>query len=93
MPILCSVYGCVNKSNDKSLSFYRFPTVKISACSDLKAKMLAQRTAWLKSLRRKDVLDNQLYSMRVCSIHFKTGNYKLIHYDYLTITGFIQYNI
>jgi len=47
MPILCSVYGCINKYNDKNLSFYRFPKVKISACSDLKSKMLAQRTAWI----------------------------------------------
>jgi len=73
MPILCAVYGCVKKSNDKSLSFYRFPKVKNNVCSDLKSKMLAQRTAWLTSLKRSDVLDSQLNSMRICSIHFKGG--------------------
>lgn len=66
MPIVCAVFGCKNKPVDKSLSFYRFPKVKSTACSDLKAKILAQLTAWYKSLKRDNVLEiqpNNIYRM------------------------------
>lgn len=53
------------------------PKVKISASSDLKSKMIAQRTAWLRSLKRSDVLDSQLNNMRICSAHFKGGKHNL----------------
>lgn len=75
MPTLCAVFGCGNKTVDKSLSFYRFPKVKINAASDLKIQMLQQRTEWLKALHRTDVRDSQLQNMRICSVHFKTGKF------------------
>lgn len=53
MPIVCVVFGCKNESVDKSLSFYRFPKVKSTACSDLKVNILAQLTAWYKSLKNR----------------------------------------
>lgn len=44
MPTICAVFGCVNKTLDKSLSFYRFPKVKVNAASDLRTQILKQRT-------------------------------------------------
>jgi len=75
MPTLSAVFGCGNKTLDKSLSFYRFPNVKVDAASDLKTQILKQRTAWLNALHRTDVHDSQLKNMRICSVHFKSGNY------------------
>ncbi|XP_060871942.1 uncharacterized protein LOC132946120 [Metopolophium dirhodum] len=73
MPTICAVFGCGNKTLDKSLSFYRFPKVKVNAASDLKTQILKQRTEWLNALHRTDVHDSQLKNMRICSIHFKSG--------------------
>lgn len=73
MPTLCAVFGCVNKSTNKLLSFFRFLKVKSNVCLDSKAKMLVQRMAWFESLKIIYVIENQLNNMRICSIHFKTG--------------------
>ncbi|KAL5245827.1 hypothetical protein ACI65C_013235 [Semiaphis heraclei] len=73
MPTLCAVFACGNKTLDKSLSFYRFPKVKVNAASDLNTQILKQRTAWLNALHRTDVQDSQLKNMRICSVHFKSG--------------------
>ncbi|KAL4126438.1 hypothetical protein QTP88_010660 [Uroleucon formosanum] len=73
MPTICAVFGCVNKTLDKSLSFYRFPKVKVNAASDLRTQILKQRTAWLNALHRIDVHDSQLKNMRICSVLFKSG--------------------
>lgn len=52
MLIISAVFGSVNKCIEKLLSFYQFFKVKCNACSDLKAKMLAQRMTWLKLLSK-----------------------------------------
>jgi len=73
MLTLCAVFGCVNKSADKSLSFFRFPKVKSNVCSDLKAKMLAQRMAWLKSvfLNLFDITEHQPIIFFSCGTSLK----------------------
>lgn len=49
----------------------------------INALLLAQRASWLNALRRTDLVDKQLDNMRICSIHFKTGNTIVILYTYI----------
>lgn len=80
MPTVCAVYGCTNKTTNKSVSFYRFPKKKKSAATDLQKLQEDQRNMWLKSLHRVDLKNKQVDAMRICSSHFKSGKdlYNLI---------------
>eukprot|EP00102_Acyrthosiphon_pisum_P018937 XP_016656147.1 PREDICTED: uncharacterized protein LOC100160969 isoform X2 [Acyrthosiphon pisum] len=73
MPTVCAVYGCTNKTTNKSVSFFRFPKKKKSAATDLQKLQEDQRNMWLKSLHRVDLKNKQVDAMRICSSHFKSG--------------------
>lgn len=73
MPTLCAVFGCVNKTTNKQLSFYRFPKVRKNVAYDINALLLAQRKSWFDALHRSDVTNEQPDHMRICSLHFKMG--------------------
>lgn len=76
----CCVRECKSGSAKKKVvpnktSFYRFPIIR-NRYSQTNQKLLhQQRLAWLAAVRRNDLSDKRLDSLRICSEHFASGKF------------------
>lgn len=81
----CCVLDCTNSvgTNKKlspgrtSISFYRFPRVRIRYSTKYQKLIRKQRLAWLAALKREELSEDRLDWLRICSEHFASGTYEL----------------
>ena len=84
MPTSCIIVGCTNrqvKGAKNNKGFHRIP--KVPASGDEETKVLAKqrRDAWIAAIRREGITtDANLDNKRVCSDHFRDGEYELLFY-------------
>ena len=84
MPTSCIIVGCTNrqvKGAKNNKGFHRIP--KVPASGDEETKVLAKqrRDAWIAAIRREGITtDANLDNKRVCSDHFRDGEYELHFY-------------
>ena len=71
----CAVVGCGNRSDrEKSLSFYRLPSVITHQGEKTKELSETRRDLWLTRIHRADLGPQKYLHTRICSVHFFSGN-------------------
>ena len=74
MPTISCVYKCHKRSSkDSDVLFCRFPQVRKRFSTELQELFKKRRAAWLEALRRNNISDWELNTIRICSNHFISG--------------------
>ena len=79
--VQCAIIGCNNRSDNKKkrgrdkVSFFSLPKVVLDKGKQMRDITTERRCAWLKAISRADLVGKKLNSVRVCSRHFKKGEY------------------
>ncbi|XP_065103380.1 uncharacterized protein [Paramisgurnus dabryanus] len=79
--LYCCIVNCTSKTHDRSVKrknygirFFKFPTCKRREGEHVEDVTRRRRVAWIAAARRKDITYHNIpVSMRVCSLHFHSG--------------------
>ena len=68
----CCVFGCSNRSENCTKSFFRIPSVITHHDTETKQLSEERRNKWFHNIKRAD-MDAKAIHYRVCSDHFISG--------------------
>ena len=80
MPTSCAVIGCSNRLGRDQKSFFRLPKVITGQGGRTEELSQARQSKWLANIGRKNLSALSHDSIRVCSDHFITGQFKSLVY-------------
>ena len=78
----CAIVGCFARSdrNKSSLcQFYRLPAVIVHQGKRTHELSKERQELWLSRIHRADITPDRYQNCRVCSNHFISGKYILVH--------------